>query len=194
MATSFRHYRALAQQLSKHVEADIQAALLAGMDHVRNSSKPEVKADWACEMMRRMDAMLSPETRIAIREGCACVLSNEKSIYARTFRTLRKLHPDDDRYLEEVVAYLNSTMPLRRCGEVARDGDRITSVIAHGACSCSALREGLREPISITWCHCCKGSLLSVYRHVFPDRVCEMEILGTVATGAEECCFVTEYR
>jgi hypothetical protein len=193
MPTNFRHYRALDQQLSKHVDADTQAALLAGMDHVTNSSKPEVKADWAREMMRRMDETLPPETRIAIREGCACVLSNEKSIYARTFRKLRRLHPDDDRYLDEVVAYLNSTTPLRRCGEVTRDGDKITSVIAHGACSCSVLREGVREPISVTWCHCCQGSLLSVYKHVFPDRTCAMEIIGTVATGAEECCFVTVY-
>jgi hypothetical protein len=195
MATNFRHYRALAEQLSKHVDADTQAALLAGMDGVTNSSKPEIKAAWAREMMRRMDHLLKPETRIIVREGCACLLSNEKSIYARTFRKLRRLYPDDDdRYLDEVVAYLNSTAPLRRCGEVTRTGDRITSVIAHGACSCSALREGLREPISVTWCHCCKGSLLSVYRHVFPDRTCAMEIVGTVATGAEECCFVTEYR
>ena len=194
MATNFRHYRALAQQLSKHIDADTQAALLAGMDHVRNSSKPEAKADWAREMMRRMDETLPPETRISIREGCACLLSNEKSIYARTFRKLRRLHPDDDRYLDAVVAYLNGTTPLHRCGGVTRDGVKITSVIAHGACSCSALREGLREPISVTWCHCCKGSLLSAYKHVFPDRTCAMEIIGTVATGAEECCFVTEYR
>jgi hypothetical protein len=134
-----------------------------------------------------------PETCFKIREGCACVLPNEKSIYARTFRKLRKVYPDDDPYLDEVVKYLNATEPLRRCGEVTREGGRIYSVIARGQCACPVLHDGLRDPISVTWCHCSKGSLLSVYRYVFPDKRCEMEILRTVVAGAEDCCFVTTF-
>ena len=194
MTKDFRHYRVLAAQLGKYVDASTQEVLLDGMDYVTGSSKPEVKVDWAREMMQRMDAMLEPETCVKIREGCACVLSNDKSIYARTFRKLRKLYPDDDQYLDEVVKYLNATTPLRRCGEVAREGDRIYSVIGRGQCACPVLPYGLHDPISVTWCHCSKGSLLSVYRHVFPDKHCEMEIVRTVATGAEDCCFVTTYR
>jgi hypothetical protein len=194
VAKDYRHYRALAGQLSEHVDPAVQEAILAGMDDVNSSSKPEVRVGWAREMMQRMDRMLDPETCIKIREGCACVLSNEKSIYARTFRKLRKLYPEDDRYIDKVVKYLNATTPLRRCGEVTRDGDRIYSVIAHGQCTCPVLHDGLRDPISITWCHCSKGSLLSVYKHVFPDKICDMGIVRTVATGAEDCCFVTTYR
>jgi hypothetical protein len=194
MTKNYRHYRALAEQLSKHVDTDTQAAILAGMDYVNSGSKPEIKVGWAREMMQRMNSMLDPATCIKIREGCACVVSNEKSIYARTFRKLRKLYPDDGQYIDEVVKYLNSTTPLRRCGDVTRDGDSIRSVIAQGKCECSVLREGLHEPISATWCHCSKGSLLSVYRHVFPDKICEMEIIRTIATGAKDYCFVTTYR
>jgi len=194
MTKDYRHYRVLAEQLSKCVDKDTQEAILAGMDKVSNSSKPEDKVHWARELMQRMDRLLDIETCIKVREGCACVVSNEKSIYARNFRRLRKLYPDDDdTYLDEVVKYLNSTAPLRRCGEVTRDGDRIYSVIAHETCGCPVLHEGLREPISATWCHCSKGSLLSVYRQVFPDRVCQMDIVRTIATGADDCCFVTTY-
>lgn len=194
MAKDFRHYRALAAQLSKFVDADTQAAILAGMDYVTGSAKPAVKAAWAGEMMQRMDRMLDAETCIKVREGCACVLSNEKSIYARAFRKLRQLYPDEDEYIDEVVKYLNATSPLRRCGEVTREGDKIYSVIARDRCSCPVLQEGLHEPISISWCHCSKGSLLSVYRYVFPEKKCAMDIIRTIATGAEECCFVTTYR
>jgi len=194
MAKDFRHYRALADQLSKYVDVETQAALLARMDYVTGSSGPEVKASWAREMMQRMDRLLDAETCIQVREGCACVVSNDKSVYARNFRRLRKLYPDDSEYLDRVVEYLNATTPLRRCGEVTRDEDKIYSVIAHGQCGCSVLHAGLREPISMTWCHCSKGSLLSVYRHVFPDKICEMEIVRTIATGADDCCFVTTYR
>ena len=124
------------------------------------------------------------------------MLTNEKSIYARNFRRLRKLFPDDSEYLDEVVKYLNSTAPWRRCGEVTRDGDKIYSIVERQTCGCSVLRlrAGLHEPLSGTWCLCSQGSLLSVYRHVFPDKVCEVEIVRTIATGADDCCFVTTYR
>lgn len=194
IVTSYRHYRALAEQLGKYVDKDTQDAILVGMDKVNSSSKPEDKVSWACELMRRMDSRLDAETRIKVREGCACVVSNENSIYARNFRRLRKLYPDDDTYIDEVIKYLNATAPLRRCGEVTRDGDKIYSVIARGQCGCPVLHKGLRDPISVTWCHCSKGSLLSVYRLVFPDKVCDMEIVRTIATGADECCFVTTYH
>jgi hypothetical protein len=184
----------LAEQLGKYVGGEVQAAILEGMDYANSGSKAEVKTEWARELMRRMDQQLDPQDSIRVREGCACVLSNEKSIYARTFRRLRELYPDDDQYLDEVVRYLNATAPLRRCGEVSREGERIYSVIARERCECSVLRAGLRQPISVTWCHCSKGSLLSVYRHVFPEKHCVMEILSTIASGGEECRFVTTYH
>jgi len=92
-----------------------------------------------------------------------------------------------------VEAYLDGTRPLRRCGEVTRCGDVIHSVIGREACGCSVVRQGLVEPISVTWCHCCKGSLLSVYRYVFPERICRMEVVSTIASGGGACCFTTTY-
>ena len=194
MAGEFRHYRVLREQPSRHVDSATRDALLAGMDNVKDGSPPEAKARWAVEMMRRLDDALDEATRIRVREGCACVFSNESSVYARTFRRLRKQHSDDDAYLNEVVAYLDGTRPLRRCGEVTRVGDVIHSVIGRDNCGCSVVREGLGEPISMTWRHCCKGSLLSVYRYVFPERTCEMGIVSTIATGGNACHFVTTYR
>jgi hypothetical protein len=58
------------------------------MDYVNQSSKPEVKVEWARELMQRMDTFLNAEACIKVREDCACLLSNEKSIYAQTFRRL----------------------------------------------------------------------------------------------------------
>jgi hypothetical protein len=198
MSKDFRHYRAVEKQLGLHTDVETQRKILDGMDTLSQSSKPAVKVEWARELMQRMDALLDAETCIRVREGCACVLSNEKSIYARNFRRLRKLFPDDSEYLDEVVKYLNATAPLRRCGEVTREGDKIYSIIGRSSCGCPVLHEGLleaqTEPLPVTWCHCSKGSLLSVYRYVFPDKVCEMEIVRTVATGGEDCCFVTTYR
>ena len=193
MPKPFRHCRVLDEQLRKCVDDRTRATLLAGMDCVSESSRPEVKAAWVYEMMQRMDRLLDRSTCIKVREGCACVLSDEQSIYAKTFRKLRKLHPDDEEYIQKVVAYLNGTAPLRRCGEVTRRGGEICSVIGRGICGCPVVREGLSQPIWRTWCRCGKGSLLSVYRYVRLDRRCEMDIVRTVAGGADECVFVTRY-
>ena len=196
MAKDFRHYRVLAQKLSQYVDPGTREGILTGMDYVKSTSTPEVKVCWAREMMQRMDAALDPDTCIRIREECACLLSNQSSIYARTFRKLRNQYPDDDDYVDAVVNYLNSTTPLRRCGEVTREGAKIYSVIARGKCACPVLRDGLdglKGTISRTWCHCSKGSLLSVYRFVFPEKTCRMEIVKSIASGAEECRFVTTF-
>jgi len=150
MAKDFRHYRVLSEQLHRCASTEIHEAILGGMDYVTSNSKPEVKVSWAREMMERMDRFLDAETCIKIREQCACVLSNEKSIYARNFRRLRKQYPDDDQYIDEVIRYLNATAPLRRCGEVTREGDKIYSVIGRGQCACPVLHDGLTEPILVT--------------------------------------------
>lgn len=190
---SFRHYRVLAEQLANEVDADTRDLILAGMDYIRDGSEPEVKAQWAREMMERMDRTLDEDTRKRVRERCSCVSSNENSVYAKTFRRLRRQYPLDEEYVGQVVEYLNGTKPLLRCGEVTQLGSEIYSVIARERYECSVVGKGLSRPISRTWCECCKGSLLSVYRYVFPEKSCHMEILRTVATGARECRFVTRY-
>lgn len=194
MARELRHYRVLREQLEQFTDAGTRDKILSGMDYIRESSSPEAKAQWAYEVVKRMDEMLDSDTCIKVRENCTCLKSNGNSIYAKTFRKLRKQYADEGRYIDEVVKYLNGTSPLRRCGKVSREGSRIISVIAEGKCGCPTIREGLKQPISISWCHCCKGSLLSVYRYVFPDKTCRMEIIDSVAAGGNICTMVAMYE
>lgn len=194
MAKELRHYRVLSEQLEKFTDESTREKILSGMNHIKESSSPEAKAQWAYEVIKRMDEILDSDTCIKVRENCTCLKSNENSIYAKTFRKLRKQYMGEDNYIDEVVKYLNGTKPLRRCGKVSREGDRIISVIAEGRCDCPTIREGLKQPISITWCHCCKGSLLSVYKYVFPDKTCKMEIIESVAAGGSTCTMITKYE
>ena len=159
MSKEYRHLRALRQQLEEYTDEENKDNVLRGMDYIRDTSSSEIKAQWADEITKRLDKYLDEDTRIKVREKCACIISNEKSIYAQTFRRLRKQHPDDTDYLVAVVDYLNSTTPLLRCGEVSLDGDKIITVLARNLCECSALKNGLSNPISITRGHCCKGSI-----------------------------------
>lgn len=193
MAKEFRHYSVLSKQLAEFTDENTKNKILSNLDYVKESSNSEIKAKWASEVVKRMDELLDINTCISIRENCACLKSNENSIYAKEFRKLRKQYKDDDEYIAEAIKYLNETKPLRRCGAVSRQGDRIYSIIAEGRCDCPTIRTGLKEPISITWCHCCKGSLLSVYKYLFPEKSCKMEIIESVSTGGNTCTMITTY-
>ena len=187
MGKEYRHLRVLREQLEEHTNRDVQTKILDGMDYIKDGSNPDVKAEWAGKIVKRMDENLNSDVCINIRENCACLKSNEKSIYAQTFKKLRKQNNDESEYLNAVVDYLNATAPLRRCGEVSLNGDKIITVIACGRCECQVLKNGLKIPISVTWCHCCKGSILSVIKYIFPERKCVMKIKETIASGGEIC-------
>jgi hypothetical protein len=193
MAKEFRHLRVLREQLEIYTDAQTQAKILNGIDYIKDSSNLDVKAQWAEEITKRLDSYLDKETCVKIRENCACLLSNEKSTYAQTLRRLRKQYSNDTEYLNAVVAYLNSTTPLRRCGDVSLDGDRIITVLARNQCECSVIK-GLSKAISVTWCHCCKGSILSVIKHIFPEKKCLMVIKETIATGGNTCILETTFE
>ena len=57
MAKEYRHYRTIAEQLGKQdVDADTRQAILADMDYLSDGSSLRSKANWACELMRRLRA------------------------------------------------------------------------------------------------------------------------------------------
>ncbi|HCA29782.1 MAG TPA: hypothetical protein DEP23_09555 [Ruminococcaceae bacterium] len=194
MGKEFRHLRVLREQLGNHTDAKTQTAVLSGLDGIKDSASPHAKAEWACVVTARLDTLLDEETHIKVREHCACLFSNEKSIYAKEFRRLRKQFADNAEYLHAAIYYLNATAPLKRCGDVSLDGDKIITVIARGRCECQVLKNGLKTPISVTWCHCCKGSILSVIKYIFPERKCKMIIKETIVSGGGMCLFVTIFE
>jgi hypothetical protein len=194
MGKEYRHLRVLREQLQENADAETSSKILDGIEYIKDNSNPEIKAQWADEVTRRMDACLDVETCIKIRENCACLKSNEKSIYAQTFRRLRKKYSNNSDYLNAVVEYLNSTTPLRRCGEVSLDDDKIITVIAREHCDCQVIAKGQINPISVTWCHCCKGSILSVLKYIFPQEKCNIIIIETYASGGKTCTFQTTFE
>ena len=54
------------------------ARIMAGGEAVRQTTQPAVKATWLRGAMERMDDLLDPATRIAVREGCACCLGGKR--------------------------------------------------------------------------------------------------------------------
>jgi len=191
MAKEYRHLRVMREQLEKYTDIETQSKILNGMDYIKDSSKSDIKMQWADKITTRLDDYLDEKTRIKVRENCACILSNEKSTYAQKIKHLKKQYIDNTEYLNAVVDYLNST---GRCGNVSLDGEKIITTISHNRCICAVLKNGLVDPISVTWCHCCKGSILSVIKHIFSEKECKMIIKGTVASGGKDCTFETIFK
>lgn len=48
----------------------------------------------------------------------------------------------------------------------------------------------LQKPISVTWCHCCKGSIKSVLELIFKDKECLIDILETYSSGGNKCLII----
>lgn len=83
MSTQYEYGHGRIAKLDKQLRAakvaeETIAAIMAGGENVRKTAKPEVKATWLRGAMERMDDLLDPATRIAVREGCACCLGGKR--------------------------------------------------------------------------------------------------------------------
>ncbi len=60
------------------VAPDVIAEIMAGGEEIRKGDKQEKKAGWLREAMLRLNRLLDKETRLAVREGCACCLRGKR--------------------------------------------------------------------------------------------------------------------
>lgn len=143
----------LAESLEKaHIAPETMAEILSGGEAIRQSTSPEVKAEWFNGAMQRMNRLLDRETRCSVREGCACCLGGKR---LKLSKEIARQHAT----LEERVAAANETrfvfghsVTLQEDGRVlvsfAPDG------LAHYGCVCLP---NAKEPLPVTYCYCCEG-------------------------------------
>jgi hypothetical protein len=48
----YRHLRILWEQLEEHIGIETQTKILSGIDYIKDSSTPDVKAQWASEIVK----------------------------------------------------------------------------------------------------------------------------------------------
>ncbi len=148
-----------------------------GLKEPTASTKPARKAEWAREVIARMDARLSPEQRQAIMELRRCP---SPMGWARRNKKMWDRCAD----LEEFARNI-------REGGWANyfcEGDTLRYQISSGWCHCGLVR-GREAPISKTYCLCCAGHVRFALEHVFSGPV-QVEPVSTVISGDAECWFV----
>lgn len=188
-----KHCERLIKQIDFYIGKGKGKEILSDLCNVSGNETPKECAKWANDVTKRLEENISPEKLILIREQCACVKTNKYSAYNKKyFRELRENNADEKDYLKAVADFLNGRPRIGRKVEFV-EGKIITHMGSGNSCGCFVVKNGWDKPSSITWCRCCQGTLYSIYRFVFPDKVCHMDIIKTHATGGNDCVFSTWY-
>lgn len=188
-----KHCERLIKQIDLSLGKGKGREILSDLCDVTGKEEPQECAKWANAVSKRLEENIDSERLIQIRQQCACVKTNKYSAYNKKyFKELRENNEDETTYLKAVANFLSGRPRIGRKVEFV-DGKIITHMGESKSCGCFVVKNGWDKPSSTTWCRCCQGTLYSVYQFVFPDKVCHMDIIGTHATGGNDCVFSTWY-
>jgi len=172
-----RKARRLVESIEVEVGEAMAAEITRGLKEPTAGTKPQKKAEWAREVMVRMDALLPPEQRRAIMERRRC---GAPVGWAKRNRKVWERSAD----LEEFAR------TIREGGWTGyfAEGDTLRFQISSGWCHCGLVR-GREAPIPRTYCLCCAGHMRYGLEPVFGSPVL-VEPVSTVISGDDECWFV----
>lgn len=143
----------LAKSLAAHdVDPEIVAQILEGGETIRKSTSSAAKAAWMAEAMHRMDVLLKPCLRHAVREDCACCLGGKRLQLSRAICR-------DHETLEERIAAANETrFVFGHSVSLTPEGKVLVSFAPEGQAPyrCVCLSQS-KKPVSVTYCYCCGG-------------------------------------
>ena len=186
-----KHLNKLAKQITLNCGEETSIEILNGLTYVTGNEDPKEAAAWADKITQRLEQYLNEKTIIKIREECACVYTNKYSTYNKKyFKELRENNKNEDDYLKAVAKFLSGRPRIGKLVEF-KDNFIVTYLGEKRKCGCFVVKGGWDKPPSKTWCRCCQGCLLSVYRFILPNKNCNMDIIETLATGGKDCVFKT---
>ena len=192
MDNAKKHCEKLKKSLDQYLGKGQADKILSGLDELTGQETPAQSAEWAMKVNERLEKTVSPEILIHVREESACIKANKYSPYVKYFKEIREKYAEDEDYIKAVAEFLNGRA---RCGKkVEYINGKIYSHFSYGnSCVCYVIKGGWQKPPTTTWCRCCQGTLLSIYKLVFPDKICHMDIVETFATEGSDCVFTTWY-
>lgn len=176
----------LAEKLS---EASVDPALIdqimEGGESIRRGAKPEKKADWMRDAMKRMNRLLDPQTRHAVRESCACCLGGKRL----------KLSKEIAKNLTSLEARIDAAdrTPFVFGDSVQKDenGKIVVRFFPEGNTQfrCVCLPQA-KEPLPITYCYCCGGHIKHHLQIALEKKLsCEARSSALSSGGKKNCVF-----
>ena len=178
--------RTLAEKLDNAgIERTVIERVMQGGETIRRTTKPEKKADWMRDAMRRMDWLLDPQTRRAVRESCACCLGGKRLKLSKEIA--QKHHSLEDRI--EAAA----RTPFVFGNGVTRedDGKLVVRFSAEGQSQygCVCLTKA-QAPLPITYCYCCGGHVKHHLQIALGRKLsCKARSSALSSGGKKNCVF-----
>jgi hypothetical protein len=179
--------RILATKLEEAgVAQDAIEKIMEGGDLVLAGASPEKKADWMKGAMDCMDALLNPETRHAIRQGCACCLGGKRLEITKGISKTHQSFEDRFKAAQKAKFVFGDSLTMRDDGKMLvqffPDGQE------HYRCVCLPKA---KEPISVTYCYCCGGHIKHHLQTALGVRAsCEVVSSALASGGKEPCKFL----
>lgn len=179
--------KVLAEKLEKHgIAPEIAGQILAGGEDIGKSAKPEKKAEWFKVAMDRMDALLDPAIRQAVREDCACCLGGKRHDICRAIAR------NCTTFEEKIAAANESPYVFGRGVSLEDDGRILVRFEDDGKenyrCVCMPKA---REPFSPTYCYCCGGHIKHHLQTALGVKLkCEVRSTALTSGGKTPCSFL----
>lgn len=187
----FSRIARLAESLDKAgIEPEIAGRILEGGERIRKGAKNDVAAAWMKGAMDRMDQLLDPATRYAVRQDCACCLGGKR---LQLSKAIARNHAT----LEERIRAANET-PFVFGHSVTQQEDGTIRVqffpdgLESYRCPCMPKAA---EPFSITYCYCCGGHVKH-HLQIALGRTLDVEVIHTALSsgGKRPCTFAFAVR
>ena len=165
---------------SAKIDWEISEKILQGWEELPQKPKPAERAVWMKKVMDRMDSLLEEEIRFMIREDCACCISSG-SKRIKTMKKLIKEYPDMTSFVAAAKdsGFLGAKVELKE--------NTIYATFGVGRCVCTGIN-ATKVPVSITYCHCCKGHLMKLLEAAL-EKPLRGEVLTSCISGSDDCRF-----
>lgn len=176
--------KVLAENLAAQgVAPELVEQIMEGGEEIGKTASPERKAEWMGEAMWRMDRLLAPKVRKAVREGCACCLGGKRL-------ALSKAIGREHETLEERIAAANETRFVFGHSVSLTDEGKVLVCFSpegldHYRCVCLPKA---KAPISKTYCYCCGGHAKH-HLQMALGRKLELQVRSSaLASGGKKPC------
>ena len=194
MANLKKHIEKMSKSIDKKLGKGKGSEFLDKYKIVAGYETPKEVEKWVVSLSKHLEKNIDENKLIEIREDCACWKNSP--VTKKVFFELRKTYTKDKEYLDAVSEFMTKK---GRCGKkVEINKGEIISYFSDvplnkHSCACGVLKDcDWKTPLSTTtWCRCCCGFIKNVYKNVFPEKICHVDIMETIVTGGNNCIFRT---
>ncbi|MDD4663939.1 MAG: DUF6144 family protein [Caldisericia bacterium] len=179
----FGRIEVLYRELLNHkIDPSVIDQIMDGGEKVDRNTSLTKKAEWIKQAMDKMDKLIEKDLRYKVREKCACCTGGLRLKAMKKIAASGASTEDRIKEINRIHMFGLSTEP---------EGTKIHVTFGEPGSKCVCTPKGSKEPVSITWCYCCKGHV-----HKLLEVALEQKLTGKVicssCSGGENCQFEFE--